>query len=100
MEFLPSGQHRGSADGAKSETAADRKETAELKIENCAGIAKLTYSSNTKQKEYKMNLIGKDYLLYKRQKEQRQRKRLINFVFTVAVIAILYFLAHLIYYIK
>ena len=47
-----------------------------------------------------MNLIGKDYLLYKRQKEQRQRKRLINFVFTVAVIAILYFLAQVIYYIK
>jgi len=47
-----------------------------------------------------MNLIGKDYLLYKRQKEQRQRKRLINFVFTVIVIAILYFLAHFIYYIK
>jgi len=47
-----------------------------------------------------MNLIGKDYLLYKRQKEQRQRKRLINFVFTVVVIAILYFLAHFFYYIK
>jgi len=47
-----------------------------------------------------MNLVGQDYLWYKKMKEQRQRKRLINFVFTVAVIAILYFLAHLIYYIK
>jgi len=44
-----------------------------------------------------MNLIGHDFNYYVRMREQRNRKRLINAVTVILVIAATYFAGHVIY---
>jgi len=45
-----------------------------------------------------MNLVGHDFNLYFRMREQRNRKRLINAVTVFLLIAVAYFTGHVIYF--